>query len=154
MTVARPSETKHVDAEHSAVAATPSESAVEAPAEHSAVAATPSEGDVEAPASISAPAEAHAKATTTRAPQRCRTCGLVSKEWRQYHMPSLLPVQNGKRVQTRFLPDGDWRYCTIPESQRLPGFPCNEGKKLLYKRKKQCDSNEIEQFLLIIEHWS
>ena len=82
VTVARPSETKHVDAEHSAVAATPSESAVEAPAEHSAVAATPSEGAVEPPASISAPAEAYAKATTTRAPQRCRTCGLVSKDWR------------------------------------------------------------------------
>ena len=40
------------------------------------------------------------------------------------------------RIQTRFLPHGEWRYCTIPESQRLPGFPCNEGKKLLYKRKK------------------
>ena len=117
MTVAEPPATENVDAEHFTVAATPSDSAVEAPA------------------IISAPAELNANETTTRTPRQCRTCGLASNDWRQYHMPLLPPIENGKRMQTRFLPNGNWRHCTVPESQRLPGFPCPEGKKLPYKRR-------------------
>ena len=64
-TVAGPPATENIDAEHSAAAATPSGVAVEAPA------------------GVSAPAEMQAKARTTREPRRCRTCGLVSKDWRE-----------------------------------------------------------------------
>ena len=105
-------------------------------AEHSAAAATPSGVAVEAPAGVLAPAEMQAKARRTREPRRCRTCGLVSKDWREYHKKPLPPVESGKHMQARYLPNGDWRYCTIPESQRLPGYPWPEGKKLPYKRKK------------------
>ena len=100
------------------------------------VAAAPaiSADPVAAAASAVSPAPAVAK--KRREKRRCRTCGLAVVDWRQYHVIPHRPAIEGERHSIRFLQNGAWRYCTVPESLRQPDFPCPEGKELPRRRNK------------------
>ena len=84
--------------------------------------------------------QSSASVTNQHAPRRCRTCGLVIKHNREAHIvPEERPVVAGEHQNTRHLstlrgrrPD-DW--CSIPASQRMPGFPLKEGAR--FPRRKR-----------------
>ena len=90
------------------------------------------------PPAIPAAAVAAAPEPTARkrASPRCRTCGLPVKDWRQFHIVPQRPAIEGERHSTRYLQNDAWRHCTVPESLRLPGFPCPPGKELPRKRNR------------------
>jgi hypothetical protein len=69
------------------------------------------------------------KRTGQNKPHRCRTCGhpYRSEEWKAFHETPATAIPSNLLNQRGF---EAWHYCTVPQEQRVHGFPVAEGQKL------------------------
>ncbi len=105
-------------------------SEIDVPAKATAIPAVLVNADGIAP--ITVPNAAPMKAN--RASRRCRTCGKVIRDCKDFHIVPLRPAAEGDRNSTQYLQVGAGNrpedHCTVPPDQRDPGFPWPIGKPL------------------------